>query len=79
MSYLVLNRRNKRDCNFLLPYYNCFYAQTEDALKPKRLYNENYKDETNIFVANDPVSNQHCPLPNRYSTVIEDQTNYLKG
>ena len=79
MSYLVLNRRNRQDCNKLLPYFNTFYNQGTDTLKAKPLYNRNFKEEKNIFVANSPVSNQMCVLPLTYSPTLEDETLYLKG
>ena len=79
MSYLVLNRKNKRESNFLLPYFNSFYEQTNQSLAAKRLKHEHFKEEKNIFVANTPLSNQICLLPNQYKTSIEDQTDYLKG
>ena len=79
MSYLVLNRKNKRDCNFQLPYFNSFYKQTKECLSATKVKHENYKTEDNIYVANTPLTNQICVLPNQYITTNEDQTAYLKG
>ena len=79
MSYLVLNRRKRNDCNKLLPYFNIFYNQGTDNLKAKPLKNNNFKEEKNIFVANNPATNQICVLPITYKSTVEDETKSLQG
>ena len=78
MSYLVLNRRSKVSVNRMLPYFTCFYKQVNDEIQPKRLKHECFKNEKNIFVSNEPLSNQMCPLPIHYESSTEDETMYLR-
>ena len=79
MSYLVLNRKSKRDCNKQLPYFQIFYNQQPESLRATRLKHKDFPSETNIFVANEAVSNQMCVLPQTFNENLENQTSYLSG
>ena len=66
MSYLVLNRQNRNAVNKKLPYFQIFYSQNPATLKASILKNKNFPNETNIFVANTPVTDQMIPFPQTF-------------